>query len=60
MEHSSTTLTGGRINSNVHSTSSHNLDTVRQYGTVAFFVGTLAIGVFTVFGDAIQSVFHGL
>ena len=60
MEHSSTTFTPGRINSNVTSASSHNIDTTRQRGTVAFFAGTLAIGVFTVFGDAIQSLLHGL
>lgn len=57
MEHSSTTLTGGRI---TPSGSTHNIEAVRQYGTVALFVGTLAIGVFTVFGDAIQSLLHNL
>lgn len=38
----------------------HALDTAREYGTIAFFVATLGIGVFTVFGDSLQSLLHSL
>jgi hypothetical protein len=60
MEHSSTTIPHSRITTTTDSATAHAVDNLRQYGTVAFFVATLVIGVFTVFGDSIQSLMHSL
>ena len=60
MHRSSQTLTSGRMIAEPKSTTSHTVDSARQYGTAVFFVATLAIGVFTVFGESIQSLLHGL
>jgi hypothetical protein len=43
-----------------NTTTSHNVASARQYGTAVFFVATVAIGVFSVFGESIQSLLHGL
>jgi hypothetical protein len=56
----STTLTSARMVAESNTTTSHNVASARQYGTAVFFVATVAIGVFSVFGESIQSLLHGL